>query len=191
LFLLVFFFIISLALLWRLCWLHLQPSNSIAGKRRTMVQRLLKPRTPLDCPICRLSSSGVRPASGPVRPWCEVKSRRGAPKRIDTEGFACPNQQCPYFGITDASIHALVGDGKHGHAKHIQTFRCQACHTTFTSRRNTPLYRLKTPSHQIAMVLSALAEGLDASAAERVAGLPTSHHHHLAHSRWGTCTDLA
>jgi hypothetical protein len=52
----------------------------------------------------------------------------------------------------------------------IQTFRCQACRTTFSARRHTPLYRLKTPSHQIAMVLSALAEGLDPSAAERVFG---------------------
>jgi IS1 family transposase len=50
------------------------------------------------------------------------------------------------------------------------TFRCQACRTTFTARRNTPLYRLKTSSQQIAMVLSALAEGLDPSAAERVFG---------------------
>jgi hypothetical protein len=33
-----------------------------------------------------------------------------------------------------------------------------------------PLYRLKPPSHHIAVVLSALAEGLDASAAERVFG---------------------
>jgi IS1 family transposase len=64
----------------------------------------------------------------------------------------------------------LVGDGKHGQAEPIQTFRCQACHTTFTSRRNTPLYRLKTPSQKVAMVLSALAEGLDPSAAERVFG---------------------
>ena len=95
----------------------------------------------------------VRPAPTPVRPWREVKSRRGAPKRIHTEGFACPNRQCPYFGITDAHIHALVGDGKHGHAERIQTFRCQACHTTFSARRHTPLYRLKTPSHQIAVVL--------------------------------------
>ena len=55
-------------------------------------------------------------------------------------------------------------------AERIQTFRCQACHTTFTARRHTPLYRLKTPSHQVAMVLSALAEGLDPSAAERVFG---------------------
>jgi len=105
-----------------------------------------------------------------VRPWREVKSRRGAPKRIDTEGFACQNPQCLYFGNTDAHIHALVGDGKHGQAERIQTFRCQACHTTFSARRDTPLYRLKTPSRQVAVVLSALAEGLDASAAERVFG---------------------
>jgi transposase-like protein len=89
---------------------------------------------------------------------------------VNTEGFACPNPQCTYCGITDAHVHALVGDGKHGHGERIQTFRCQACHTTFTSRRNTPLYHLKTPSQQIAMVLSALAEGLDPSAAERVFG---------------------
>ena len=99
-----------------------------------------------------------------------MKSRRGAPKRIDTEGFACPNQQCSYFGINDARVHALVGDGKHGCTERMQTFRCQACRSTFTSRRNTPLYRLKTPSHQIAMVLSALAEGLDSSEALRVFG---------------------
>jgi hypothetical protein len=63
-----------------------------------------------------------------------------------------------------------VGDGKHGRAKQIQTFRCQACRTTFTCRRNTALYRLKTPSQQVSVVLAALAEGLDPSAAERVFG---------------------
>ncbi len=173
LFLLVVFLILTLALLWRLDWLHLQPFHSRGRAIHSTTQRLLKPRTPLDCPTCRLAStpsSGVGPVPAPVRPWREVKSRRGAPKRVNTEGFACPNQQCPYFGITDASIHALVGDGKHGQAEQIQTFRCQACRTTFSARRHTPLYRLKTPSHQIAMVLSALAEGLDPSAAERVFG---------------------
>jgi hypothetical protein len=64
----------------------------------------------------------------------------------------------------------LFGDGRHGQAERIQTFRGLACHRTFTARRHTPLYRLKTPSHQIGMVLSALAEGLDASTAERVFG---------------------
>ena len=76
----------------------------------------------------------------------------------------------PVLGIIDAHVHALVGDGRHGRGERIQTFRCQACRTTFTARRNTPIYRLKTPSQQIAMVLSALAEGLDVSAAERVFG---------------------
>jgi hypothetical protein len=163
------------ALLCRLSWLQL--SHSQAGGRHALVHRLLKPRTPLDCPICRLASPGVKPASTPVRPWSEVKSRRGAPKRVNTDGFACPNQQCAYFGFTDAHLHALVGDGKHGQSERIQTFRCQACRTTFSARHDTPLYHLKTPSQQVAMVLTALAEGLDASAAERVAGLPAGDHH--------------
>ena len=170
-FLLVVCLLLSLARLGRLGWFPLRPASSQGAAKRTMLHRLLKPRTPEDCPACRLAS----PASSagepvPVRPWCEVKSRRGAPKRIDTEGFACPNRQCRYFGNTDAHFHALVGDGKHGQAEQIQTFRGPACRTTFSARRDTPLYRLKTPSHQIAVVLSALAEGLDPSAAERVFG---------------------
>ncbi len=172
-FLLLVCLLLSLALLWRLGWFSLRPSSSRGRAKRSTLHRLLKPRCPDDCPACRLASSpssagGPEPA--PVRPWREVKSRRGAPKRINTEGFACPNHQCQYFGITDAHIHALVGDGKHGRTEPIQTFRCQACRTTFTCRRNTPLYRLKTPSQQVAVVLSALAEGLDPSAAERVFG---------------------
>ena len=171
-FLLVVCLLLSLARLGRLDWPHLQPSSRGEAKRGTL-HYLLKPRSPDDCPACRLASppsSGGGPAPAPVPPWPEVKSRRGAPKRIDTAGYACPNPQCPYFSITDASIHALVGDGKHGQAERIQTFRCQACHSTFTARRHTPLYHLKPPSHQVATVLSALAEGLDASAAERVFG---------------------
>jgi transposase-like protein/IS1 family transposase len=172
-FLLVVCFLLCLARPGRRDWFPLRPCSSRRRAKRTTVQRLLKPRSPDDCLSCRLSctnSSVVGLAPAPVRPWCEVKSRRGAPKRVNTEGFACPNQPCPYFGMTDAHIHALVGDGKHGWAERIQTFRCQACRTTFSARRDTPLYRLKTPSDQIAVVLAALAEGLDPSAAERVFG---------------------
>jgi len=154
-------------------WFRLQPFFSRGGAKRSRLPHLLKPRTPEDCPACRLASTALsagRQAPTAVRPWREGKSRRGASKRIDTEGFACPNQECTYFGNTDAHVHALVGDGTHGRAEPIQTFRCQACRTMFTSRRNTPLYRLKTPSQQIAVVLSALAEGLDPSAASRVFG---------------------
>ncbi len=169
----LFFLILCFAWHWHLYWLHHKPPHSRVGTIHTKIQRLLKPPTPLDCPACRLSStlsSDVEPAPLPVRPWREVKSRRGAPKRINTQGFACPNRQCPYFGFTDADIHALVGDGTHGRAEQIQTFRGPACHNTFSARRHTPLYRLKTPSQQVARVLTARAFGLDPSAAERVFG---------------------
>jgi hypothetical protein len=172
-FLLVVCLLLSLTLLGCLDWFPLRPSSSKGRAKRSTLHRLLKPRCPDDCPACRLAStpsSGGEPVPAPVRPWCEIKSRRGAPKRVNTEGYACPNHQCLYFGITDAHIHALVGDGKHGQAEQIHTFRGPACRTTFSARRHTPLYRLKTPSHQVAMVLSALAEGLDPSAAERVFG---------------------
>ena len=147
---------------------HAQPAPSSA---KLTHHRLLRPRAPDDCPACRRRS--IHPSDAPslpptVRPWRELKSRRGAPKRIPTDGFACPNQVCLYHGITDAHLHALVGDGTHGTHERIQTFRCQACGTTFTSRRDTPLYRLKTPSSRIAEVLSALAEGLTVTAAVRV-----------------------
>ena len=105
----VFFLLLCLAWLWHLYWLHHNPPHPRVGAIHTKIQRLLKPRTPLDCPACRLSctlSSGVKPAPASVRPWHEVKSRRGAPKRVNTEGFACPNRKCPYSGITDAHIHA-------------------------------------------------------------------------------------
>ena len=148
------------------------------------IQRLLKPRTPDDCPACRWqatpSSAALTPPP-PVRPWRDLKSRRGKPKRIATTGFACPTPTCAYYRITDPEVHALVGDGTHGNRERIQTFRCQACGTTFTSRRDTPLYRLKTPAQRVGEVLTALAEGLDIAAAERVFG-----HRHATITTWLT-----
>ena len=126
--LLSFCFIFCLTWLWHRDWVHQGLPHLTAKTAHPLVHRLLKPRTPLDCSACRLastaSSAGERaPAS--VRPWREMKSRRGAPKRVNTEGFACPNPQCAYCGITEAHIHALVGDGRHGQAERIQTFRCR------------------------------------------------------------------
>jgi hypothetical protein len=108
-FLLVVCLLLSLARLGRHDWLHHRPASSRGGVKRSTLHRLLKPRCPDDCPACRLAStpsSGGGPVLASVLPWREVKSRRGAPKRVNTEGYACPNQPCPYFGITDASIHA-------------------------------------------------------------------------------------
>ncbi len=141
--------------------------------QRSHGPRCLKPRSPLDCPACCLASSpvlGQEATQVPVCPWLEVKSRRGAPKRVNTEGVTCPNRACSYYRISDAQIHAIVSDGTYGTAERIQRWRCQACQTCFSARLHTPMYRLKTPSQQVALVLSTLAEGLDVSAAERVFG---------------------
>ncbi len=168
---LLFLFLLALSWLAR-AWLrcsHPPPAAAVAAR----VPWLLKPRSPDDCPACReqhtrpLADSAAHPR---VRPWCKVKSRRGAPKRIGTAGFACPTRTCSYYRITDAHVHALVADGTHGKRERIQTFRCQACKTTFSARRHTPLYQLKTPAQRVSEVLTALAEGLDVAAATRVFG---------------------
>ena len=108
----LFFLMLFLVLLCTVCWTHPGPARPrAAAKIRTKLHRPLKPRCPHDCPACRLAStasSGSGQVPLPVRPWREVKSRRGAPKRVNTEGFACPNPQCPYFGIIDSHIHAAV-----------------------------------------------------------------------------------
>ena len=175
--------------LFGLMWLvymrwYQQPSRWCATALSTRLPRVLKPRPPADCPACRQQaaySTLPRSAGPPVRPWHEVKSRRGAPKRIATDGFSCPSPACNYYHITDAQVHALVGDGMHGKRERIQTFRCQACKTTFSARRHTPLYRLKTTSQRVAQVLAALAEGLCVAAAVRVFG-----HRHATITTWLT-----
>ena len=84
-FLLVVRLLLALALLWYLDRLPLRPSSPKGAAKRSSLTRLLKPRTPDDCPACSLASkpsSAVVPAPLPVQPWSEVKSRKGAPKRI-------------------------------------------------------------------------------------------------------------
>src|SRR5436190_4206487 len=106
--------------------------SSAGGLRSASAPRVPRPRDPGDCPHCRdhaaVTDRGA--AHPPPRPWREGKSRRGAPKRVATDGFACPNAACTYYRVADAAIHALVGDGRHGRAERIQTFRCQACRAT-------------------------------------------------------------
>jgi hypothetical protein len=102
--------------------------------------RMLTPRTPDDCPACHRQS--VRPPAAPalpptVRPWRERKSRRGAPRRIPTVGFACPTRACVYYRITGAQIHALVGDGTHGTHESIQTFAAKR------AKSHSPLGRIR------------------------------------------------
>jgi hypothetical protein len=120
---------------------------------KARLPRRWKPRSPTDCPHW---CAGVRLESHPVRrdilPYAKRKSRRGRKKEICTAGFACLNKECDYFAITDDAIHALVGNGKRGD-NNIQQFRCQACKSGFTCRRNTPLYYVKISPDRIEMVL--------------------------------------
>jgi transposase-like protein len=61
-----------------------------------------------------------------------------------------------------------VGNGKRSQDHDIQYLKCQACQKTFTSRKGTPMYYLKTKINQVEMVLWFLAEGVDLSVMVRV-----------------------
>jgi len=70
----------------------------------------------------------------------------------------------------DERIHALVGYGRHGKTDVIQDLRCQSCGRKISVRWGTTLYRLKTSSARVALILAWMAEGVDGSALERVFG---------------------
>jgi hypothetical protein len=91
------------------CWRQRLLLQSETTTVTATIQRLLKPRTPHDCPLCRqqlTAPATTTPTPPTVTPWRERKSRRGAPKRITTQGFACPNRRCTYYHISDAQLHA-------------------------------------------------------------------------------------
>jgi transposase-like protein len=60
----------------------------------------------------------------------------------------------------------MVRYGKHGKHEAIQDLYCQACGHKITARRNTVLYRLKTSSQTVGVVLCLLVLGVDLSALE-------------------------
>jgi len=176
--LLILLVVIGFILL-RVRWRWPTPAAPRAHPNVKPTPRPLKPRAPDDCPACRAAQPGLSPASTSLKPYSQIKSPRGRRKQIVTAGYACPNPDCVYFGITDGQIHALVGYGGHGSQEFIRDLKCQACRTTpapdagageFSVRHGTVLYRLKTPSRRVGEVLSALAEGLSVGAAVRVFG---------------------
>ncbi len=155
-----------------LLWVNWRWLPSPARRARPKASpRPLKPHTPDDCPACHVTPQPhLLPVSISLKPYSQVKSPRGRKKQIATAGYACPNPDCLYYGITDGQIHALVGYGGHGRQEYIRDLKCQACRTKFSVRYGTALYRLKTPSRRVGEVLSALAEGLSIGAAVRVFG---------------------
>jgi transposase-like protein len=165
----------------RVAWQLYVPRFRRRWKRvKARLPRRWKPRSPKDCPhCCQGLSLESRPVQREVEPYAERKSTRGRKKETSTAGFACLNPLCDFFGITDDQVHALVGNGKRGIKGDIQHFRCQWCRTDFSSRRNTPLYYLKTAPDRIEMVLWLMAEGVDISVMVRYTG-----HAESTISRW-------
>jgi hypothetical protein len=145
------------------------------AERKPKIKRpfKLRPKSPEDCPCC-VAGVELRQVNETslfeVSAWAESKKPGGPKKRIDTEGYACPNTECDYFLERDSQIHALVGCGVRGRTDEIQWLKCQACQTRFSSRIETPLKDLKTPPTRIELVLNFLAEGVDPSTIRRVCG---------------------
>jgi hypothetical protein len=149
--------------------------------QQKQIPKSLTPRAEDDCLDCQVDPTGsVAPRSADLAPtpWPAVKSPRGRQKTIDTAGYACRNPECQYHAITDAHVHALVGDGTHaartgafGGRDRIQDFVCQACGCKFSVRRDTALYRLRTPAQIVGTVLALLTEGSSLEALQRVLGI--------------------
>ena len=105
--------LILVSLLWLSRRLWARGVAWVLPRGRCRWPRQLQPRTPHDCPACQ-QTTGVAASAVPmptVPPWRPSQHRRGRPQTIATAGHACPNPACPYYGITDAAVHALVGCG--------------------------------------------------------------------------------
>jgi transposase-like protein len=129
-------------------------------RQRWQARRLPRPKTPVDCPLCSAPPTPVAESRPAPMPYAQVKSARGRKKRLCSEGFACLHPACPYYLVTNAAVHALVGDGRRGKGHAIQCWKCQCCGHSYTARHGTVLYRLKTPAQTVEMALHLMCLGL-------------------------------
>ena len=98
------------------------PFCSISGRsqgprNKPKTPRPLKPKTEDDCPYCRGEKEIIieKPGTcGSLRPWSEVRKRRGRRKTIFTQGYACEHPKYIYYRINDQRIHSLRGMGATG-----------------------------------------------------------------------------
>jgi hypothetical protein len=75
----------------------------------------LKQESERDCPFC-VNDKGKLYSSQKEMPvaWRLRKGRDGPKKILSTRGYFCPNVNCKYYGISDESLHTLIGYGCHG-----------------------------------------------------------------------------
>ncbi len=141
------------------------------GRPPTKREWALKPRTPEDCPTCRLEKPWVE-LENPrtARPWSEVKSRRGRPKTHDTDRQACMNPTCEYYKDTDGTHHALRWDGVRNKREATPSMEYGACGSKHTMRLGTPMYRLKTASERVALATHLAMKGMSVADISEVLG---------------------
>src|SRR3982751_6586048 len=71
---------------------------------------------------------------------------------MDPTTTFCPNRNCPARG--------QIGQGNIGiHSQKEQRFICHACHKTFSARKGTVFYRLRTAAEPVVLVVTLLAHG--------------------------------
>jgi transposase-like protein len=71
---------------------------------------------------------------------------------MDPTTTFCPNQRCPARGQTGQGNIAI-------HSQKEQRFICHACHKTFSARKGTVFYRLRTSAETVMLVVTLLAHG--------------------------------
>ncbi len=120
--------VLSCALGWALWKLHRGKVRRWWQRVKDQLPRQWRPKSPEDCALCQAEIE-VQVISAPtdVAPYRTRKNTRGRKKRVATQGFACLDEACVYYGVTDEQEHALVGYGKLGEHKDIQRLKCQAC----------------------------------------------------------------
>src|SRR5438046_3914785 len=71
---------------------------------------------------------------------------------MDPTTTFCPNRNCPARGQT--------GQGNIGiHSQKEQRFICHECHKTFSARKDTVFYRLRTSAETVVIIVTLLAHG--------------------------------
>jgi len=81
------------------------------------------------------------------------------PKTIDTQKYFCPNPDCPNYGQTGPS-NQIIGAGRF--------LRCKVCGRTFSARRSTTLFGLKTSEEKFFQAIACLVEGDSIRATARI-----------------------
>lgn len=166
--------LIILLLLTRLVWLRYHKAiqrwwEELNRKPKRSYQR--HPRTPYDCVDCCIEHAFGPPLSYTLPiPWSQVKSPRGRPKTYDSQDHACVNPDCPYYLITDASIHALRHNGNRNKVETAGQWECACCLESRTERVGTVQYRLKTHSETVSLAIHLHMKNMAAADISEVIG---------------------